>query len=135
VQFECGWKKADSPLPQWMKPSNAKVIVLFDQYNWRGMPVDVAVPVGRRIPPRALTWLKRFAEMHGRPLLYAEQIVEEGNYTVKQSVVAHGPVEFRQEFAPPAKPHVQPALHEMPFGAHRQSVLPLHRLPQSSPVE
>ena len=61
VHFICGWRRDGSPLPEWMKPSNAKVIVLFDQSNWRGMPVDVAVPVGRRIPPRALNWLQQFA--------------------------------------------------------------------------
>ncbi len=100
VQFECGWRQAGSPLPEWMKPSNAKVIVLFNQSQWRGMPVDIAVPVGRRIPPRALAWLKQFAETHGRGLLYSEQIMENGKYTVKQAVAAYGPPEFQQEFTP-----------------------------------
>ncbi len=97
VHFECGWRKDGSPLPDWMKPSNAKVIVLFDQTHWRGMPVDVAVPVGRRIPPRALNWLKQFGETHGRALIYSEQIVENGQFTVKQAVAAYGPPEFQQE--------------------------------------
>ncbi|HEY9447833.1 MAG TPA: hypothetical protein VIQ62_12240 [Burkholderiales bacterium] len=99
VKFICGWRMEGSPLPEWMKPSNSKVIVLFNQHEWRGLPVDVAVPVGRRIPPRALNWLKQFAEQHGRPLLYSEQIVENGKYTNRQSVCAYGPPEFQQEIA------------------------------------
>jgi len=88
-----------SPLPDWMKPNNSKVIVLFDQSRWRGLPVDVAVPVGKRIPPRALQWLQQFAESNNRMLLYSEQIVENGAYTNQQSVSAFGPPEFRQEMA------------------------------------
>jgi hypothetical protein len=82
-----------------MKPSNAKVIVLFEQSVWRDMPIDVAVPVGRRIPPRALNWLQQFAQSHSRVLLYSEQVVENGTYTNRQAVAAFGPPEFQQEIA------------------------------------
>ncbi len=99
VRFICGWRMDGSPLPDWMKPHNSKVIVLFDQQTWRGYPVDVAVPVGRRIPPRALKWLQQFAEKNNRMLLYSEQIVENGVYTKQQSAFAFGPPEFQQEVA------------------------------------
>jgi hypothetical protein len=99
VGFVCGWRAENSPYPDWMKPNNSKVIVLADQTSWRGMPVDVAVPVGRRIPPRALNWLKQFAETRVRGLLYSEQILEDGVYTNKQTVNAYGPPEFQQEMA------------------------------------
>jgi hypothetical protein len=82
-----------------MKPNNAKVIVLFNQHAWRGLPVDVAVPVGRRIPPRALEWLQQFAQRHNRLLLYSAQILEDGVYTTQQSVAAFGPPEFQREMA------------------------------------
>jgi len=82
-----------------MKPNNSKVVVLFNQSTWRGMPVDVAVPVGRRIPPRALNWLKQFAEKNNRALLYSEQILQDGVFTNQQSVSAYGPPEFQQEMA------------------------------------
>src|SRR5687768_16423825 len=88
-----------SPLPDWMKPNTAKVIVLYDQTRWRGWPVDVAVPVGRRIPPRALKWLQQFAQENGRLLLHSEQIVKDGVYTNQQAVSAYGPPEFQQEMA------------------------------------
>ena len=99
IQFNCGWIVPDSPLPDWMKPSNAKVIVIHDKIRWRNVPVDVAVPVGRRIPPRALNWLKDFAEQQGRPLLFSEQLKEGGVYSRDQLFSAHGPVEFQQHIA------------------------------------
>jgi len=99
INFNCGWVVAGSPLPEWMKPCNAKVIVVFNKTTWRGTPVDVAVPVGRRIPPRALNWLKDFAARHGRPLLFSEQVKENGVYQRKQLFSAHGPAEFQQHIA------------------------------------
>ena len=99
VEFICGWRQEGSPLPEWMKPENAKVIVLLDQGDWHGLPLDVAVPVGRRIPPRALNFLRQFAETRRRVLLYSEQIVENGAYTMRQSVSAYGPPAFQQEMA------------------------------------
>ena len=65
IDFNCGWIVENSPLPEWMKPSNAKVIVVFNKFQWLGRAVDLAVPIGKRIPPRALNWLKAFAEQHG----------------------------------------------------------------------
>jgi hypothetical protein len=82
-----------------MKPDNAKVIVLLDQGDWHGLPLDVAVPVGRRIPQRALNYLKQFAESRRRVLLYSEQIVENGGYSMRQAVSAYGPPAFQQEMA------------------------------------
>ena len=99
ITFNCGWVVDGSPLPDWMKPENAKVIVIFNKTTWQGLPVDVAVPVGRRIPPRALTWLKAFAEQHGRPLLFSEQVKENGRFTREQMFMAHGPAAFQAHVA------------------------------------
>ncbi len=87
----------DSPLPDWMKPDTAKVIVLSGHLAWRGMEVDLAVPVGRIIPQRSLLWLKQFAASHNRPLVWAENLRAGGKYTGEQNVHAFGPVEFQQE--------------------------------------
>jgi hypothetical protein len=95
IDFNCGWVVPGSPLPDWMKPNQAKVIVIFNKTQWQGLPVDVAVPVGRRIPPRALQWLKAFAEHNGRPLLFSEQVKENGVFTREQLFSAHGPEGFR----------------------------------------
>jgi len=95
--FNCGWIIPNSPLPNWMKPNEAKVMVLFNKFQWRGVPVDVAIPVGKRIPPRALNWLKQFAEQHGRPLVYLEQEVVDGKFQKDQQAIAYGPPDFQRE--------------------------------------
>jgi hypothetical protein len=97
--FNCGWVIPNSPLPAWMKPNEAKVMVLFNKLQWQGLPVDLAVPVGKRIPPRALNWLKQFAEQQGRPLVYTEQSVVDGKFQKDQQTIAYGPPEFQQEIA------------------------------------
>ena len=97
--FNCGWIVPQSPLPDWMKPNEAKVMVLFNKLRWQGLPVDVAIPVGKRIPPRALHWLKQFAEQQGRPLLYTEQVIVNGQYSKEQQTIAYGPPAFQQEIA------------------------------------
>jgi hypothetical protein len=99
INFNCGWVIPGSPLPEWLKPDSARVIVIFDKTRWRNLPVDVAVPVGRRIPPRALQWLKDFAARNRRPLLFSEQLVENGVFQREQMFSAHGPEEFRQHVA------------------------------------
>ena len=97
--FNCGWIIPNSPLPDWMKPDKAKVIVILDKFRWNGLPVDLAVPAGKRIPPRALNWLKQFAEQRTRPLIYSEQIVENGRFQKSQTLMGHGPPAFQQTLA------------------------------------
>ena len=96
--FNCGWVIPNSPLPEWMKPCDAKVVVLFNKFQWQGLPVDLATPVGKRIPPRALNWLKQFAEQQGRPLVYLEQDGD-GRLRREQQAIAYGPPAFQQEVA------------------------------------
>jgi hypothetical protein len=69
-EFVCGWLAPTSPLPEWMRPDQARVIILAANFMWRGCPVDVAVPVGEGPTPQALDWLKEFSSSRGRMLLY-----------------------------------------------------------------
>ncbi len=62
--------------------------------EFAGIPIDVAVPVGRRIPPRALEWLRQFAQRHNRVLVYSEQIMEQKSFTGEQTFAAFGPPEM-----------------------------------------
>jgi hypothetical protein len=100
INFACGWVKADSPIlmPDWMKPSDAKVIVLPDWTNWRTFPVDLALPVGMRIPHKSLKWLQDYSKSSFRPLIYTEQEMDRnGHFTGKQQVHGFGPPTFQQE--------------------------------------
>ena len=65
--------------------------------TWQGRPVDVVVPVGKKIPPRALNWFKQFAEQRMRPLIYLEQDEGGAEYAKQQNVVAYGPPAFQME--------------------------------------
>lgn len=69
-KFTCGWLAARSPLPEWMRPDQAGMILLPAQFRWKDLSVDVAVPVGEAPKTKALTWLKSFCEGQRRPLLY-----------------------------------------------------------------
>lgn len=96
--FDCAWIRPGSDLPDWMRPDRAKVIVLPDMLVWRGVPVDVAVPVGRRIPGRALSWLRSRAQRLQRLLIYTENPADaEGRLGRDHEIVGFGPPEFREE--------------------------------------
>jgi hypothetical protein len=85
--FICGWLAHNSPLPDWMRPDRAGMILLPANFTWRGLAVDVAVPVGERPKPKALEWLKAFATANGRPLLYR----------IAEDWYAFGPPDFQTE--------------------------------------
>lgn len=95
--FVCGWMREGSPLPEWFRPDLAKVIVLPAVRSWRNLAVDVAVPVGKKIPGKAMNWLKVFATQHGRPFIYTEQ--QQGALGREQVVAAFGPPEFQRDVA------------------------------------
>nr|VFJ48959.1 MAG: Tetratricopeptide (TPR) repeat [Candidatus Kentron sp. DK] len=95
--FDCGWIIEDSPLPDWMRPDRGKVIVLFGKLDWNGQPVDLAVPVGERIPPESQAWLEGFSRKHKRPLVYTEQVIKGGEFQQEQRVFGYGPPEFQQD--------------------------------------
>lgn len=99
AQFICGWRIENSPLPDWLKPCEAKVVVLLDQFRWNGAPVDIAVPVGKRIPPRALQWLQNFCLTRQHLLIYSEQNVQNGQFTNQQAAHAFGPPEFQADIS------------------------------------
>lgn len=100
VNFKCGWVSHASHLPEWMKPHSANVIVLDGWTSWRTFPVDLALPVGMRIPHKSLKWLQEYSNTSFRPLIYTEQEVDRlGRFTGKQKVHGFGPPTFQQEMA------------------------------------
>jgi len=97
INFNCGWVIENSPLPEWMKPNNSKVIVIFNKLQWQGVAVDLAVPVGEKIPQESLAWLMQFSAQHYRPLIYMEQQMENGQFNIKQQVFGYGPPAFQAD--------------------------------------
>jgi hypothetical protein len=100
INFSCGWVREDSLLPDWMTPHIAKVIVLPAWTTWRTFPVDLALPVGNRIPFKSLQWLQENSKKTFRPLITTEQITDRnGHFTGKQNVIGFGPPTFQAEMA------------------------------------
>ena len=98
VNFSCGWVREASHLPAWMKPNEAKVIVLPAWTTWRTFPVDLALPVGPMVPHKALKWLQQYSKEQFRPLIYTEQEIDRnGHFTGEQRVLGFGPPTFQQE--------------------------------------
>ncbi|MBK3664077.1 hypothetical protein JJE66_22995 [Bradyrhizobium diazoefficiens] len=46
------------------------MIMLAANFVWRGLPVDVVVPVGKQPKKKALDWLTRFCGENRRLLVY-----------------------------------------------------------------
>ena len=88
-EFVCGWLVASSPLPDWMRPDRADMIMLAANVFWRGLPVDVAVAVGERPRKKALDWLMAFSAENRRLLIYQ----------VKDEWFAFGPPAFQAEMS------------------------------------
>jgi hypothetical protein len=86
-RFVCGWLAPTSPLPEWMRPDKAGLVLLPAQFTWRGLRVDVAVPTGGGPKAKALQWLKEFSRQQQRPLVYHQG----------EDCYAFGPDEFQQE--------------------------------------
>jgi hypothetical protein len=88
-EFVCGWLVASSPLPDWMRPDKADMIMLAANFAWHGLPVDVIVAAGQRPKQKALDWLMKFSAENRRCLIY--QIGEEW--------FAFGPPAFQAEMS------------------------------------
>lgn len=97
INFNCGWVIKNSTLPEWLRPDLAKVIVIPNMFIWQGIAVDMATPVGKKIPGRALNWLKHNAELQGRPLIWFEHTDALDGQKHSPRMLAHGPTEFQQD--------------------------------------
>lgn len=109
--FVCGWMRWDSPLPEWMRPSECGAIV-FLWYDWQDQKVINAVPVGEKIPEPTLDWLKAHAQEQGRPLLFTERVIEDGEF-VGVRCLGFGPPGFRQKVEQLKLAHQQAELMSM----------------------
>lgn len=69
-RFVCGWLAPKSPLPEWLRPDKAGLVLLPAELRWQEREVDVAVPTGAGPAREALAWLTQFSERLRRPLLY-----------------------------------------------------------------
>ena len=62
--FECLWLTDKSPLPNWMKPDQSRVIVTLNKIKNTDEIVLVAVQMDANIPSRTLDWLNEYITEH-----------------------------------------------------------------------
>jgi len=79
MRFQCGWLQQDSPLPEEMRPDRSGVIVLLGR-TWHNWKVIYAIPAGTSVPPDSLEWLRTYAQSVGRPVIFHERLVSEGEF-------------------------------------------------------
>lgn len=95
--FVCSWLVEGSPLPDWMRPDASGAIVLLSLW-WEDEFVISAVPVGRAIPERTLSWLKAYALEHQRSMIFYERIEANGTFAGLRRY-GYGPPAFRDKVA------------------------------------
>ena len=62
--FECLWLTNKSPLPNWMKPDQSRVIVTLNKFKQTDEIVMVAIQMDSNIPQRTLYWLHEYIAKH-----------------------------------------------------------------------
>ena len=94
--FYCSWvADTEGKFPEWMKPKKSNAIVMQDKLPWNSKMLDLVVPVGPEIPHKTLTWLMEFARKHGRPFIYAEHKVKDGQLTGERDIKVYAPQPMR----------------------------------------
>ena len=83
-----------SPLPEHMSPVECGVIVLLDR-KWKGIPCVFALPTGKTIPQQSLEWLMAYSRENRIPLIFAENVFEDGKFVSKRDR-GYGPPAFIQ---------------------------------------
>jgi hypothetical protein len=110
-EFECGWIREGSTLPDWMRPNECGAIV-FLWFDWHQQKVINAVPVGDKIPHRTLDWLMAHAREQRRPLMFVEHL-RRGKKYVGARWMGFGPPAFVQRVEQIKQAREQAKLLEM----------------------
>lgn len=92
MRFQCAWLQEGSPLPESMRPDRSGVIVLLHR-TWRHWKVVYAIPAGTSVPADSLEWLRTYAQSIGRPMIFHERLVSNGEFKGVRKL-AYGSVAF-----------------------------------------
>jgi hypothetical protein len=90
--YRCAWLQEDSELPDDYRPDLCGVIVSLNR-KWNGWTVIHAAPTGGEIPPETLEWIKSYAVKLGMPLMFQENLVEDGQFQAAK-IMGFGPRDF-----------------------------------------
>lgn len=92
--FKCAWLQDGSPMPDHLRPDKSLAIVQLNR-KWKGRDIISATPVGATIPQETLDWLMAYAREQNRPLLFLENLFEDGKF-IGYKQTGYGPPDFVQ---------------------------------------
>lgn len=96
IEFECAWLQSTADLPDWLRPDDSKV--LLKNLDWfEDTTVLFTLPVGRKVPPRTLNYLKEFSDRYQMPLVYAERVKEKRGFGPELIIDCYGPPQIENK--------------------------------------
>jgi len=95
--FKCGWLADGGLMPEWMRPDNAGVIVMFNKYSMAGRQVDAAIIVGGELSPRSSEWLENYTLQNERSLIITGTVVNEVDNSSRTTIKLFGSDIFKKE--------------------------------------
>ena len=90
--YRCAWLREDGDLPDDFRPDLCGAVVSLNR-KWNDWGVIHAAPVGAKIPPDTFEWLKAYAVKRGIPMIYQENILEDGEFGTAK-LLGFGPPNF-----------------------------------------
>lgn len=90
--YRCAWLREDGGLPDEFRPDLCGAIVSLNR-KWNDWVVMHAAPVGAVIPPETLEWIMAYAVKRGIPLIYQENLLEDGEFGAAK-LLGFGPPNF-----------------------------------------
>ncbi len=84
--FQCGWLRSSSPLPEEYRPDQVGFIFLPARFKWNKLPVDIAVAADENFDREAKKWLENHCREQQRLLVFQAGL----------SITPYGPQPFRQ---------------------------------------
>ena len=100
--FKCAWLESSDILPDNMRPDLCGAIVITGR-KFEGWKVILATPTRWKIPEDTLKRIMAFAKQHTTPLVYIENLHDNGVYT-HFSRSGFGPLDFVQSIKSSAEP-------------------------------
>ncbi len=79
-------------MPDEFRPDLCGAIVSLNR-KWNGWTVMHATPTGAKIPAETLEWIKSYAVRSGVPLMFQENLVEDGRFGAAK-IRGYGPRDF-----------------------------------------
>jgi len=93
--FQCGWLREPTLLPDDMRPDLCGAIILFNR-KWNRWNVVKAIPTGEKIPDETMSWLMNYVKETRTPLIFQIHLVKNGRF-IGMKMMGAGPPAFIED--------------------------------------